>query len=129
MPNTKLVYSAPLANVPCPYCTQPVGYGDHEKYCPENPVNLARRCSRADAHCNGPGRYVTDHGYGWVCDYHNRLEILQAQAGGADGKVRFTEFRIAELEKALAELYATLPDLKAEQVVSRQALLDFTKGA
>jgi len=125
--NAKTVYPEAAANVPCPHCAEPVGYGNHVSYCPKNPVNQARVCSNHGPNCNGPGVHVTDHGYAWVCDWHHELEILQCRHNSAEGSVIYTTSRIANLEKELAAERAKLPDLMAEKVVRRQQLADHWK--
>jgi len=104
---------------PCQYCTNPVGYGDHEKYCSQNPENLARTCSIPA--CHNVGNHINDE-YSWMCKDHNDLLNAQANLRSRKGNIKFAHSQIASLRYKARVVEASLPEMYKDLEESEERL-------
>lgn len=104
---------------PCQYCTNPVGYGDHERYCSQNPENLARTCSIPA--CRNVGNNINGV-CGWMCKDHNDLLNAQANLRSCKGSLGFAHSQIASLRAKANETEAQLPKMYKELEESEENL-------
>lgn len=103
---------------PCQYCSNPVGYGDHEKYCSENPENLARLCGYAA--CPYPGNISYD--YEWICRHHADLRNARARLKSAEGNTSFAKSTMERLQTELEKIRLSIPEMLDKEVEAREHL-------
>lgn len=106
------------AQRPCQYCTKPVGYGDHEKYCSENPENLARDCGYIG--CEHPGNIISD--YEWICRHHADLRNARARLRSAAGKISFAKSSMKQLQAELEKVRLSIPQMMFDETEAREHL-------
>lgn len=104
---------------PCQYCTNPVGYGDHERYCSQNPDNLARSCGYTG--CHNPGNIAYEEGE-WICrdhaDWRNANENLRSRKGN----ISFAQSQLKSLHDKIHEIHCKLPKMYQELEESEENL-------
>lgn len=112
---------------PCQYCSKPVGYGDHEKYCSENPVNLARNCDyvfctkNGNFFCKNPGNISTSD-YTWICKQHSELKYAKSHLKSAEGNLSFAKSSMERLQAELLKLRISIPQMMIDETEASEHL-------
>lgn len=104
---------------PCYYCAEPVGYGDHERYCSQNPDNLARSCYYSG--CRKPGNIAQDEG-DWICRDHADWRNANSNLSSRQGSISFAHSQIASLRAKASEIEAKLPQMYKDLEESEENL-------
>ncbi len=117
-------------DIPCQYCTKPVGYGDHEKYCGQNPENLARFCGYAD--CQHPGNVIYD--YEWMCRHHADLRGAKDTLKSRKGTLSFAKSSLKRLSEEQEKIRLSIPQMmvdihKAEEHLEKTQFKTSLAGA
>lgn len=103
----------------CQYCSKPVGYGDHEKYCSENPVNLARRCGYIG--CKHPGKIIYDD-YEWICKYHSDLRNARIRLKSVERNISSAKQSMERLHTELDKVRLSIPQMMFDETEAREHL-------
>lgn len=103
---------------PCRYCSKPVGYGDHEQYCSENPVNLARLCKVEG--CLRIGNIIYD--YEWICRNHANLRSAHAQLKSRKGSISFAKSSMDRLNKEIDKIRLSIPEMMNNEIKAQEHL-------
>ena len=104
---------------PCKYCSEPVGYGDHERYCSQNPENLARECGYVL--CPHPGNVIWEEG-DWICRHHADLRGARARLKSVEGNISFAKSTMERLHKELDKVRLSIPQMMVDEVEAREHL-------
>lgn len=104
---------------PCQYCSKPVGYGDHEKYCSENPVNLARDCDYV--FCKNPGNISTSD-YTWICKQHSELRCARSHLKSTKLDLSFAKSSMERLQAELLKLRISIPQMMIDETEASENL-------
>ncbi len=102
----------------CQYCSKPVGYGDHEQYCSENPVNLARVCKVTL--CRNPGNVIYD--YEWICRNHADLRSAHSQLKSRKGSISFAKSSMERLNKEIDKIRQCIPAMIDNEIKAQEHL-------
>ena len=107
------------AQRPCKYCSNPIGYGDHEQYCSENPVNLARDCDYV--FCPNPGNISTSD-YTWICKQHSELRYAKSHLKSAESNLSFAKSSMERLQAELLKLRISIPQMMVDETEATETL-------
>jgi len=98
---------------PCQYCTNPVGYGDHERYCSQNPDNLARSCGYGatigNGGCSKPGNIISEGD--WICRDHADWRNAKSNLRSRKSSIEYTREQIKLLHDKIHSLHCSLPEM------------------
>ena len=104
---------------PCQYCSNPVGYGDHEQYCSENPVNLARDCDYV--FCKNPGNISTSD-YTWICKQHSELRCAKSRLKSAKTDLSFAKSTMDRIQTELQKIRIIIPQMMVDETEAAETL-------
>ena len=104
---------------PCQYCSGPVGYGEHEKYCSKNPENLARLCGYGG--CINSGNVIYGEG-DWICRGHADLRSAHARLKSAKSNISFAKSTMKSLQTELAKIRLSIPQMMEKEIEAKEHL-------
>ena len=110
-------------DTPCKYCSKPVGYGNHEQYCSENPVNLERVCGYVL--CPFPGNVIWEEG-DWICRHHADMRGARSKLKSAKGQLSFAESSLKRLYEEQEKIRLSIPEM-INRISDAEEHLDKTK--
>ena len=104
---------------PCKYCSKPVGNGDHEQYCSQNPENLARVCNYVL--CQFPGNVIWEEG-DWICRHHADMRGARARLKSAKGNISFAESSLKRLSQEQEKIRLSIPEMLDKEIKAQEHL-------